>query len=60
MHRHLLEALGVGEVPASLAHAVQSFTRARATVEERLCVVVPRTLESVVQPVLTQYELSRL
>jgi hypothetical protein len=52
LFRHLLEPLGVDQLPASIAEAVEAYRAARAAAEGRFGVTVPRELEAEVAPAL--------
>lgn len=52
MHAHLLAPLGVEGVPASIADAAAVYATARAEVEARLAMAVPRTVEDEVRALL--------
>lgn len=52
MHEHLLGPLGVASIPSSIAGAVGVYTAARAEVEKRLGVAVPRAVEDEVRKLL--------
>ncbi|MBW8487318.1 nucleotidyltransferase domain-containing protein [Actinomadura parmotrematis] len=52
MSRHLLEPLGVATVPHSLEEAADRYVRARARLEARYGMRVPRQLESAVLPLV--------
>jgi hypothetical protein len=56
MHRHLLQPLGVGAVPDSLAEAAAAYLVARGRAEQRFAVRVPRRLQEEVQRLLSTIE----
>jgi hypothetical protein len=51
---HLLDPLGVEEVPSSISEAVSSYRRARDRAEQRLGCAISRELDSEVAPKLTR------
>ena len=53
MHTHLLVPLGVEGFPAHIADAVAVYTAARAEVEKRLAMTVPRVVEDEVRRLLS-------
>jgi hypothetical protein len=52
MHEHLLEPLGVAQVPRSLHEAIGAYQQARDAVAATLGVVIPRRLEEEVLPAI--------
>jgi hypothetical protein len=52
MSEHLLQPMGVAEVPRSIEEAVAAYDGARARQEERFGVSVPRRLDREVRPVV--------
>ncbi len=52
MSEHLLQPMGVAEVPRSIEEAVAAYDEARARLEERFGVSVPRRLDQEVRPMV--------